>query len=324
LTRDRSVAVSFLLAAVLPTACLTSGYRTKPRIAIVDGDPVVQMAPPGTFRSAADPRRVSAAEHSHPPKGDDRLLGLEIGGVVLAYPIGLLDRAEVIDDEAGGRAWVVARCALTHVAAVYDRSVDGRTLTFENSGALWRDTLVLKDRETGTYWTAATGVALSGPLVGRRLTPVPAVYTSVRAWRRAFPDARYADLGIPTSVPLLLKLYGVSPWLGVSREKTHDHRNPPKQEFFAVVLGRETLAFTRAEIRRRRSAEAAVGGDRVVVEWDPRLQAPRAWTTQGESRRERPVIPMYWFALDRHFDAIRVLPPEGQLELDRADARREP
>jgi hypothetical protein len=27
----------------------------------------------------------------------------------------------------------------------------------------------------------------------------------------------------------------------------------------------------------------------------------------GESR-EVPVVPMYWFALDRHFDAVRLLP----------------
>ena len=89
------------------------------------------MASPATFRSAADPRRVSAAEHSHPPGGKARLLGLEIAGVVVGYPIGLLDRAEVIDDQAADRAWVVARCALTHVAAVFDRSVDGRKLTFD-------------------------------------------------------------------------------------------------------------------------------------------------------------------------------------------------
>ena len=42
-------------------------------------------------------------------------------------------------------------------------------LLFEGTGAIWRDTLVFVDRETRTYWSAATGLALSGPLAGRRL-----------------------------------------------------------------------------------------------------------------------------------------------------------
>ncbi len=312
MTRDRSVTAVLLLAAALPIACLTSGYRTKPRIAVVDGDPVVQMAPPGTFRSAADPLRVPATEHSHPPKGDARLLGLEIGGVVLGYPIGLLDRAEVIDEEAGGRAWVVARCALTHVAAVYDRSVDGRMLTFENSGALWRDTLVLKDRETGTYWSSATGLGLSGPLAGTRLIPLPAAYTTARAWRRAFPESRYPDLGLPTSVPFSMRIYGASPWQGVSGEKTRDHRHAPKKEFLSVASGREVLAFTGSEIRSRGVVRAMLVGSEISIEWDSRRQTARAWALPAGTRRELVVVPMYWFALVRHFERVRLLPPKDR------------
>lgn len=309
MTHLRSAALALLLAAALPIACLTSGYRTKPRIAVVDGDPVVQMAPPGTFRSAADPRRVSATEHSHPPKADDRLLGLEVGGVVLGYPIGLLDRAEVIDDAAGGRTWVVARCALTHVAAVFDRSVDGRTLTFENSGALWRDTLVLKDRETGTYWSGATGLGLSGPLAGWRLGPVPAAYTTAAAWRRAFPESRYPELDLPTSVPFSMRVYGASPWQGVSGEKIRDRRHPPKKEFLSVAAGREVLAFSRREIRRRGAVSALLAGREISIEWDPRRETARAWSLPAETRKELAVVPMYWFALVRHFESVRLLPP---------------
>ena len=308
MTRARSAGVLLLLALALPSACRTSGYRTKPRIAVVDGDPVVQMASPATFRSAADPRRVSAAEHSHPPGGKARLLGLEIAGVVVGYPIGLLDRVEVIDDQAADRAWVVARCALTHVAAVYDRSVDGRKLTFENSGALWRDTLVLKDRETGTYWSAATRLGLAGPLAGRRLDAIPAAYTDAAAWRRAFPESLYPDLGLPTSVPLSMRIYGASPWQGVSGQKTSDRRHPAKKELLSVAAGDEALAFNPEEVRRRGPVHATLRGRSISIEWDPARRAVRAWTTPPEKRRELAVVPMYWFALVRHFAVVRTFP----------------
>lgn len=302
--------LALLLASVLATSCMTSGYRTKPRIAVVEGDAVVQMADAGRLRSDTNPRWAEGTEQTDPPGDHERLLGLEIHGVRLAYPIGLLDRSEVVNDGIGEEKWVAARCALAKVAAVYDRSVDGRVLTFENSGALWRDTLVLRDRETGTYWTAATGVALSGPLAGRKLRPLPATYTTAGAWRRAFPESQWADLGLPTSVPFLLKVYGASPWQGVSREQTADRRHSPKKEFLSVAVGREALAFTRDEMRRRGAAEAQVGSESVRIEWNPLLDAARAWVVGAAESREVPVVPMYWFALDRHFDAIRLLPPE--------------
>jgi hypothetical protein len=105
-----------------------------------------------------------------------------------------------------------------------------------------------------------------------------------------------------------MKIYGASPWQGVSRENTRDHRHAAKKEFLSVAVAREALAFTRGEIRRRGFAEATAGGETVRVEWDPRVEAARAWVRDGGERRELAVVPMYWFALDRHFDAIRTLP----------------
>src|SRR4029078_2703899 len=99
---------------------VAAGCRAKPHVPLAGGDPVVQMAPSTRFRSGSDPRRLPPAAHSHPPAAKDRVLGLEIGGGAVAYPIGLLDRVEVIDDASGDRSWVVTRCALTRVAAVYD------------------------------------------------------------------------------------------------------------------------------------------------------------------------------------------------------------
>ena len=297
--------VLLVSSALLASGCLTAGYRTKPQVAVVDSDPIVQMAPPGKMKSATDPRKVPASDHRRFPGGGARVLGLERGESAIAYPIGLLDRVEVVNDGDDGGEWVVARCALTHVAAVYGRRVDDRVLTFENSGALWRDTLVLRDLETGTYWSAATGAGLFGPLAGRLLPALPAIYTTVEAWRRAHPASRFADLDLPTSVPFLMRVYGASPWQGVSGEKTQNRLHPPKGEFLSIASGRETIAFKPAEIRELGRLEVTLGGESLAIEWDANLEAPRAWENGAGIRRERAVVPMYWFALDRHFDTIR-------------------
>jgi len=298
----------FLLAAtgLLLLGCFASQYRSNPRVAIVDGDPIVQMKPLGKLLSANDPPVVSLARHSDPPEDRERLIGL-IEPNPRAYPIGLLDRFEVVNS-AGEPPFVVVRCALTHVAAVYERRLADRLLTFDNSGALWRDTLVLRDRETGTLWSAATGAGLFGPLAGKRLPAIPAIYTTVEAWRRAFPESLYMDLGEPTSVPLLMRLYGASPWQGVFGIKTDDDRHQPKKEFLSVGDKEEALAFTEEDIRRGHRLGAVLAGETISVEWDSRLRSPRAYSFGESGRRERPVVPMYWFALDRHYEIVRTLP----------------
>jgi hypothetical protein len=63
---------------------------------------------------------------------------------------------------------------------VYARSVADATLTFQVSGMLWRNSLIMIDRETGTLWSHVTGAALKGSLAGTSLTKLASVQT---AWK---------------------------------------------------------------------------------------------------------------------------------------------
>ena len=134
---------------------------------------------------------------------------------------------------------------------------------------------------------------------------------------------RYADLGLPTSVPLSMQLYGASPWQGLSGVKTRDVRHPAKREFLSVAAGDAVLAFTPEEIRRRGSARATLGERSISIEWDSDRQFPRAWVLSDSAKQELAVVPMYWFALVRHFETVRLLPPADQLERDLGGANRE-
>ena len=288
--------------------CFARKYRDNPRLATVAGDPVVQIAPAETLPSVDRATMVPLSRHTRRPDEDDRVLGVALPSGARAYPVGLLDRFEVVNDEERDAAFVVVRCALTGVVAAWDRRVAGRTLLFESTGALWRDTLVFRDRGTRTYWSAATGRALLGPLAGERLRGIPAVVTRGDRWDEVHPDSLYLDLGAATSSPVLMKIYGLSPMQGVSGEKTSDRRHRPKEEMFAVEAGDEALAFTPDEIERRVAVDTIVAGECLRIEWDPALAAPRAWGSDGS---ERPVLPMYWFALDRHFDTLRTLDDSG-------------
>ena len=56
---------------------------------------------------------------------------------------------------------------------VYGREIDGETLSFEPSGALLDASLVMRDRETDSWWSIMTSDAIGGPLGGTDLRELP-------------------------------------------------------------------------------------------------------------------------------------------------------
>jgi len=117
-----------------------------------------------------------------------------------AYPIRILSYHEIVNDvlgdpgaagediEEGPLPIAVTWCPICASAVVYDRRVDGRTLTFGTSGKLADDALVMYDRETGSEWKQPLGTAIDGSLEGRELRVVPAAVTSIAAFRSAHTD----------------------------------------------------------------------------------------------------------------------------------------
>lgn len=128
--------------------------------------------PPDLFTGQLD-ERLSPKE---------RVLGVEIGEEVIAFPFARLRQAQVVNTEIGGEPVVVfwkagTRSALDEEsiaashdsgsAAAFSRRVGNRILEFEAAGDFFRDT------ETGTLWTLL-GAGDQGELEGQRLTPVKA------------------------------------------------------------------------------------------------------------------------------------------------------
>lgn len=65
---------------------------------------------------------------------------------------------------------------------------EGEPLSFGVSGKLWRDSLVMYDRNTRSLWSQLLGRAVAGPLTGEELAEIPAETTTWADWRRSHPD----------------------------------------------------------------------------------------------------------------------------------------
>ncbi len=131
-----------------------------------------------------------------PPK--ERVITFELDGETVAYPFSELESKRVVNDTVGGEPIVLfwmegTRSALDAnniadaqdigAATVYERQLNGRSLTFELDGDFFRDL------ETGSQWTLL-GQAIAGELDGAQLTPVVHDNTLWFAWAAFKPETR--------------------------------------------------------------------------------------------------------------------------------------
>ena len=100
-----------------------------------------------------------------------------------AYPIRILNFHEIVNDELGGIPVLIFYCPLCRSGVVFDRRVEGTTLTFGNTSALYENDLVMYDHQTGSYWWQVPGRAIVGALSGAELPALPSATTTWGAWR---------------------------------------------------------------------------------------------------------------------------------------------
>ncbi|MBN1882184.1 MAG: DUF3179 domain-containing protein [Deltaproteobacteria bacterium] len=69
--------------------------------------------------------------------------------------------------------------------------MNGRRLTFY-TGGLSDGLIVIRDRETRSFWNHITGVCIKGELTGERMTLVPLLHTTVTGALKRYPAAHLA------------------------------------------------------------------------------------------------------------------------------------
>ena len=132
---------------------------------------------------------------------------------------------------------------------MYDRRYAEQVLAFEASGGLLNASLVMRDRETDSWWSIMTADAIGGPLTGTTLKELP-VYQKVQwsEWRERHPDTKVLSVGGHEHVnrdPYADYFTSDGGFRGLSSD---DQRLGDKASIYAFLLDGQAYAVTHERI----------------------------------------------------------------------------
>jgi hypothetical protein len=149
-----------------------------------------------------------------------------------------------------------------------------KPISFGVSGRLWKDALVMYDRETGSFWSHVTGGAIHGPLKGQALKPYPASHTTWTRWRRLHPDtlvlSKQTALGIEGTRNAYERYVEDPEKLGIFGTRNPDTVLPGKEFVLGLSLGNTIVAYPYRELNRQRLVQDAMSGEPILVAFSAR------------------------------------------------------
>ncbi len=167
---------------------------------------------------------------------------------------------------------------------MYTRNVAGREIELGVSGKLYKDALVMFDRETGTLWTQVDGSALRGPLKGSRLEKLPAMQTTWKVWKKLHPNTL-----------VLRKPAGVrgSPYAEYFRDPNRrglfgtrgDSRLGGKEMIVGLHEGGDAVAIPLARLENEGLVHAALNGKAVIVFYSAEEKTSAVFRPFADGRR---------------------------------------
>lgn len=239
-------------------------------------DDILSGGPPKDGIPAIDnPRFINIEEADEWLQDLEPVTVFEHDGDARIYPFQILTWHEIVNDVVGGRPVAVTFCPLCNTAIVFDATVDGRELDFGTTGRLRYSNLLMYDRQTESWWQQATGEAVIGEFVGRRLELLPAPIISWAEACDAYPNAQVLshDTGFRRN-------YGQNPYAGYdnansspflySGPSTPD-RLPPMARVTTVELNGEAVAYPNEVLEEVHVANDTVGGIEIAVFWQEGL-----------------------------------------------------
>ena len=225
------------------------------------------------------------------------VLGVVHNGVAKAYPIGIMDWHEIVNDEFAGQPLVVTYCPLCGSGISFEAFKNGAPIKFGVSGLLYNSDVLLYDRTTQSLWSQILAKAITGPLKGEKLKLVNTQRMTLGSWKALHPTSL-----ILTTQTGYSRDYYQSPYTDYHLNNrtyfplTHENSALPKKEWIVgIEINDHYKAYPISVLAKKkvRQFEDTLGGFTFTLTWDKNGENIRAIANNG---KEIPVLQMFWFA----------------------------
>lgn len=187
---------------------------------------------------------------------------------------------------------------------VADNQGNVQQLTFIVSGKLWRNSLIMQDRQTGSLWSHITGECLEGAYQGTVLSMLPVAQTTWGDWVAAHPETRVLEKSAEIKSSRYESYFQDPERNGLFASKWLRDRLPGKSLVHGVTLGAYSVAVVDTRLIVGEPVTITLGEVplKVIRHRDGGVRATRLDT--GEPV---PVRTSYWFAWSAYFPRTEVL-----------------
>ncbi|MDG2002827.1 MAG: DUF3179 domain-containing protein [Novosphingobium sp.] len=192
------------------------------------------------------------------------VISLEGDCGAVAFPYRVLIWHEIVHHNHCGTPVAVTFCPLCNASMVFDRRVDGETLSFGTTGRLRKSDLIMYDHQTESFWQQFTGEAIVGDWTGKQLTALPARIESFEKFNEVNPEGKVL---VPPKWGR--NKYGRNPYDGYDSMRTpllYKGRMPRGIAPLARVVRVGDRAWSLKLVRKKGPIETTDG---LRIEWSP-------------------------------------------------------
>lgn len=241
----------------------------------------------------------------------DKVVGVVQGDVARAYPLRIIVWHEIINDVVDGKPLAITYCPLCGTCMVFDREIDGKTLSFGVSGLLYQSDVLMYDRQTDSLWSQLMMKSVAGKNAGTKLKWLPSEEMTWGAWKERYPDSEVlsTDTGYRRSYDG--KAY--ASYFNSDRVMfpvPHTRRELRNKEWVVgVIVDGIAKAYPLSKLEYLGDAKIhdIIGDTKVVVTYDAARKWPKV--KDAESGEDIPSVSVYWFAWQAFYPTTELYTP---------------
>ena len=227
--------------------------------------------------------KLFAAGITDSTQKDRLIIGVALAGAAKAYPIEIIGYHHQVRDTLGGEPIMVTYCTVCRTGRVYSPLFNGQPASFRLVG-MDHFNAMFEDAATKSWWQQATGIAITGPLKGARLTEIPSSQMRLSDWQVLHPNS----LTLQPDPHFTARYDSLKGYDEGTIEGSLERRDSGSWQFkswvIGVSLGGKSKAFDWNRLVRERIIRDTLGQTHLLLTIQPNNKTFYAWAVADSLR----------------------------------------